>query len=280
MAEYWRLIGEIAQCPIVTAIRSGAYDSTHPCHTIVRSQRGSLFQIPEPWSGRLDVAPILFISSNPSIDDFEKYPDQSWNPDQAKSFFHDRFSANAPWVRDGLYTLQRDSSYSLKWVRFWASARSRTSEILGKNKCEIKPGLDFALTEVVHCKSRGEEGVGEAREFCSERYLSRTLSASAAKVLVVFGESAKKAFAVNLGAAMTPVKNHECLALIGRQMAAFLPHPNKRGCSKSCNDTLGNDGLSLLRKHLKNETDDIRSQTPFPKAGRRHFFNCRSTGTP
>ena len=39
-------------------------------------------------------------------------------------------------------------------VSYWGHARNRTREILQR---EIKPGIDFALTEVVHCsKSRKE----------------------------------------------------------------------------------------------------------------------------
>ena len=43
-------------------------------------------------------------------------------------------------------------------------------------------GLDYALTEVVRCKSRQERGVPEALGTCSSRYLARTLELSAARV--------------------------------------------------------------------------------------------------
>lgn len=47
-----------------------------PCCKIIESQNYSKseFQIPEPWSGHIDKAPLLFLGSNPSIDADEKYP--------------------------------------------------------------------------------------------------------------------------------------------------------------------------------------------------------------
>ncbi len=66
--ESAELLLRIARCPIVDRCLNG--DTTHPCSTIVRSQgTDSLddFHAPEPWSGRLSIAPIWFLSSNPSI---------------------------------------------------------------------------------------------------------------------------------------------------------------------------------------------------------------------
>lgn len=51
----------------------------------------------------------------------------------------------------------------------------------------MNPGKDYALTEVVHCKSRKNEGVKQALKECSDRYLSRVLSHSDAKVIVCLG---------------------------------------------------------------------------------------------
>ncbi len=52
------------------------------------------------------------------------------------------------------------------------------------------PGEDYALTEVVRCKSIGERGFTEARDHCSARYLLRTLQISPASVVVILGEQA------------------------------------------------------------------------------------------
>jgi hypothetical protein len=116
----------------------------------------------------------------------------------------------------------------------------------------ITPGLDFALTEVVHCKSRNEVGVKEAQEFCSKRYLDQILSVSAAKVLVVFGQSAKEAVVNQLSRSMRPLPDSgRNLFAQEQRMIVFLAHPAGFGRKKSVKDTVGDDGLRLIRSHLR-----------------------------
>src|SRR5215472_4513041 len=245
-----KLLEDIARCSIACDIRAGS-EAQRACGLIVGLQTGDAFQLPEPWSGRIDIAPILFISSNPSIDPLEKYPDESWEGELIVDFFQNRFTSKVGWVIDGLYALRRDGSRT-DWVRFWASARSRASEILQKEKNEIVSGVDFALTEVVHCKSRNEIGVREAQSFCSNRYLARVISVAAAEVLVVFGEIAADAMRRCFGSSIREV-NGLNIASIGdkTRVVAFLPHPNERGSKKSIEGNIGASGLSLIREHLK-----------------------------
>jgi hypothetical protein len=96
MADVRGLLGEIVHCSVANEIRFGTSISC-PCHKIVRLQTSASFQLPEPWSGQIDVAPILFISSSPSIDELELYPDQSWDSDRTADFFYNRFNSSAGW---------------------------------------------------------------------------------------------------------------------------------------------------------------------------------------
>ena len=250
MEDSRRLLVDIARCPVVDEIHSGRSKSS-PCQRIVSLQSATSFHLPEPWSGRIDTAPILFISSNPSIDENEVYPDQSWSEDQTTEFFQNRFTSAAGWVEEGLYALLRDGTRT-PWVRFWASARARASEILDKDKGEIVPGIDFALTEVVHCKSRKEEGVKEAQEYCSQRYLKSVLTISAAKIFVVYGKVAKGEVRRYFGSSLLRLPNHlESLSVGGHsRIIAFLPAPNARGGEKSLRANIGDAGLSRIRRHL------------------------------
>jgi hypothetical protein len=50
-----------------------------------------------------------------------------------------------------------------KGTRFWFAARARASELLERSAVA---GHDFALTEVVHCKSAAGSGVAEAYPTC------------------------------------------------------------------------------------------------------------------
>ena len=68
----------IARCPVMAECLDREH-SIHPCTAIARFQWDSIdavtriarwreaHQLPEPWVGRLAEAPILFVSSNPSI---------------------------------------------------------------------------------------------------------------------------------------------------------------------------------------------------------------------
>ena len=225
-----QLLLEIANCPIVAEIRK---DPTrpHPCKKIVNSQGGAVFQLPEPWVGQIDRAPILFISSNPSIDEEERFPgnnESEWPAERIADFFYGRFTSSAGWVKN-YKVLLKNGKYAKRKVRFWLSARQRVAKMLDKAAEEVQPGVDFALTEVVHCKSRSEEGVREASCFCRERYLERIIEIAAAKIIVVYGSVARKAMESSfpresLVTVSERVAGPHTLFGIARMMV-FLPHP-------------------------------------------------------
>lgn len=67
---------------------------------------------------------------------------------------------------------------------------SRTLTIFGRRTI---PGIDFALTEVVHCKSVHEIGVADAAPVCEQFLVRDVLCASPAKVVVCLGVHADAA---------------------------------------------------------------------------------------
>lgn len=228
-----RLLLEIAHCRnIDLCLRSG--DSSHPCYEIVRSQRvdrASDFQCPEPWNGRIETAPILFISSNPSISDIEQHPTLTWSDQGIVDYFSNRFGhGHKLWIKDGRYTLLNDDSYSGS-VAFLASVRQRAAELLDRPAADVMPGVDYALAEIVRCKSRSETGVSAAAAECSSRYLRQTMEVSGAKLMACLGKTAERAMREFIGVdskerVIGPVD------VGGRpRLVAFLPHPNSRGVS-------------------------------------------------
>lgn len=181
------LLLEIAHCPNILACFHERIRS-HPCHLIIQSQRSpspDVHQVPEPWSGKLSEAPLLFLSSNPSFSETDHYPLRSWRDEDIKTYFNDRFEK---WIIDGRYTRQQDGSYS-RAIAFWNEVRGRATELYERT---VEPGTDYALTEVVHCKSRNNKGVKQALKECGDRYLSRLLSCSNAKVIVALGKFVKQ----------------------------------------------------------------------------------------
>jgi Uracil DNA glycosylase superfamily len=216
------LFHEIAHCPNIQY----CYDTrqgSHPCSKIISVQRSydshilAHHQVPEPWVGDLEHAPILFLSSNPSLDEEEKFPRWSWREEQTADFFINRFEQ---WIEEGVRRLMPDGS--LKAVPFWVEVRQRAIELRGQG---VRPGIDYALTEVVHCKSKREEGVKEALRECAGRFLRRVLELSGAKVIVVLGSKAEDAmrreFSIPDGSVVgpQPIGNHQ-------RYIVFLYHPS------------------------------------------------------
>src|SRR5207247_2634075 len=80
----------IARCPNVPRAR---LERDHPCKRLVLSQPvvPDRFQVPEPWSGELRRAPVLFVSSNPGFGLEAAYPTASWSDTQLRDYFGMRF---------------------------------------------------------------------------------------------------------------------------------------------------------------------------------------------
>lgn len=217
------LIDEIVHCPHARQCRE---DSTaeNPCRTIVDSQNTiNEFQVPEPWSGQIAKAPLLFLSSNPSIGMGGVYPTWNWSSSDVEEYFTYRFrGGRQQWIIDGTKSLLQDGTYSHA-IRFWAAVRKRAIELFQR---DVTPGVDYALTEIVHCKSRKEIGVKEAQQQCVNMYLRWVLEFAGAVAIVVLGVRAKQAiqsqFKIEHKTSIS-----ESIEIGGRErLFAFLPHPN------------------------------------------------------
>lgn len=239
------LLHEIANCPNVCLARQ---DRSHPCHNIVHTQNQTDdFQLPEPWNGNLLESPILFISSNPSIGAEEDYPTQSWTKDYITDFFTNRFDGKKKlWVKDNRYVLLKDGTYSISWVRFWAAVGKRAEELLGRKSIY---GVDFAITEVVHCKSIKEQGVSEAADECSRKYLLKILNSSHAKIIVILGSFARNQVMQHLH--LKSQTNYRTFDVGGVQRSfVFLPHPSAY-CRKTIVDNVSKNDFEELKMLLK-----------------------------
>jgi hypothetical protein len=177
---------QIARCPEMMRALSGE-DS--PCRQVVAYQHGvfgipcDAHQLAEPWNGNLTQAPLLFLASNPSIDPAETYPTldpEAWPDDRVAAFFRHRFTlaGGAP----GLDPIPQGPP-----SRYWRCIHRRAAEVLRSAPEAIRPGEDYALTEVVRCKSKREVGVEAALATCASRYLDDTLRLSSAAIVVVLG---------------------------------------------------------------------------------------------
>jgi uracil-DNA glycosylase len=197
------------------------------CATIVRSQHVSDddFQLPEPWRGQIDKARILFLGSNPSIGD-DRYALQTSIRAQVWESQQLAFGGGSrPYIIDGIRTTKPNGSPD-RVVRYWSSIRARARELIPA----AVPGEDYAISEIVHCKSRGEDGVAKAAQTCYGMHMAAVFSVAAAKIIIALGKIAKEHL---LG--HDPVPPAPLLLELGGQQRTllFLPHPNARGVKKA-----------------------------------------------
>jgi hypothetical protein len=213
------LMLEIARCSNIGLCRA---DPSHPCNQIVGSQGLADLHLPEPWCGNLEHAPILFVSSNPGIAAEEQFPTAAWSDDEVVDYFANRFGGGRrEWIREGNRRLNQDGNHS-RARPYWSNIKRRAREILGRDPV---PGADYAITEIVHCKSRRETGVRAALGECSGRYLQRVLRASGATAVVAIGDKVRH-YLLDLLSIECSGGLSDPLLLEGRQrVVVFLGHP-------------------------------------------------------
>lgn len=242
------LLSDIINCENIKICRK---NKSHPCAKINKLQGDNLdtFSLPEPWNGNLN-SKVLFISSNPSIDDEEEFPKRTWEKSEIFDFFINRFKGTKKaWVKNDKYILLKNGEYRDSNVKFWASVGARSKEIYeGKN---IIYGQDFCITEIVKCKSKNEIGVKEAYQECSDKYLSRLLGVSKAKVIVVLGAIAKKNFIQKYIPDSDDAVYLEDVLIENKQRdVIFLPHPSSFEKKKTIKGCIGTDNLKRVKARI------------------------------
>jgi hypothetical protein len=229
MSKPTSLAIRIARCDDLPRARS---DANHPCHRIASHQRTSSdqehWQVPEPWRGQLDRAPLLFISSNPSIDQNDDCP-WDFDPDERITSYFDTGGIASNFPR----STSRDGTVSSRNVPFWVSVNARAKELFDRDL--VRPGIDYAISEVVHCKSTREIGVSEACGHCTGKFLGDLLRVSDAAVVVTLGRHAAQA--------LSTVHLRDSVLRIG------LPHPNAR-TERTAGACLSPAELQAVRKAL------------------------------
>lgn len=232
------LLFEIVECGNFCRLISSC-QKEHPCSKVVYLQISenkdceNKYLLPEPWSGDIVNAPILVISSNPSYSCEELYPDSSWSETMIADFFMNRFEDRGEqysWVYQNK-VLNTNGSRS-KSVAYWSNIKNRIEELIGR---EPVPGKDYCITEIVHCKSKGEQGVKEALKECSEKFFDKILSISGAKIIIAVGSKVREY--------LKGVKENNGIPII------YIPHPNSRR-KKKLHDIYKNNEIEEYRKLL------------------------------
>jgi uracil-DNA glycosylase len=231
------LLLEIFRCTVPPQIFEEAFSPAqpHPCRKVVDAQFSDAnssivdtdsWHRPEPWSGPLAVARLLFVSSNPSYAHDEVYPSVDATAADVVHFFNNRFADREFTDVNGFPArIARNANGDRQYARgsqFWPAIQRLAKDLLGDARGQLSAG-HVCMTELVHCKSRQEVGVKEAVNFCERRYMSRILEESPANVVVVLGKHAKKLVCSTLG--IEPPSSPST-HLSGGRRYAFSAHPN------------------------------------------------------
>lgn len=108
----------------------------------------------------------------------------------------------------------------------------------------IRPGIDFAITEVVKCKAKKENGVNKARKECANRYFQKVLSLFGGEILCVVGKHAQDVFNKEYGKIFNRVQDDSykvscrgTCVINGKEFKViFLPHPSSRKTGVTINN--------------------------------------------
>jgi len=246
------LLYDIISCPNIKHCLD-TNDENHPCAKIIANQKANNpdnFRVPEPWSGNLEDAPILFLCPSPVYVENEEYPTYSWPDYIIGDFFINRFGGGLKlWVKNQLRPLLKDGTHRGEWVRYWAEVRKRTIELLERR--EIKAGIDYAIYPLIHCKTREVSGNNETLEECFNRYFLGMLDISNAKVIVCLGKDIGSKVRMALGIPKDinpygPFQIGKC-----KRYIVCLQHPNARRVPHSLKKLILQEELLELRAFLK-----------------------------
>ncbi len=241
------LINRIAYCENIEKVSTNCGETN--CEKILTSQKrdNNNYQMPQPWNGNIETSKILFISFNQSLDLDEYYPDNSWKKNDVHDFFINRFSEKFIWVKNQLYPLEKNKQYrdSKHWIRYWAGVRNFAKFIF---QFTPEPGIDYSLTEIVHCKSIEENGVNEAALECYNKHFNNILNLTSAKIFIVVGKKTeKKVKSINNFNSKAKLQIQKINDI--ERIWVFIPHPYARG-KKNFGDFFTKKELSTIRKYL------------------------------
>jgi hypothetical protein len=161
------LAWSIAHCPHFLGYDAG---TAGVCSDVIKAQ-GDWRRSPEGWTGRLQEAPILFVTSNPNTDVTKPGTDPVFRSAEELAAFNDLYF----------------DSHGVGGVQTWRQMERWATALLGGRAAT--PGKDFALTDAVRCASPIQYGVDQAIGRCAGLYLGSVLASAGARVVGFCGKA-------------------------------------------------------------------------------------------
>lgn len=246
----------IANCPEVAKCLTA--DSSHPCFDVVSNPQGSRRPMiashqptPEPWVGHLERAVILFIGPNPGSAPISDQPPPWFANYGAEEATIRRVTADAfdlgppPRFTDGSHWKRGDGT--IKYEPHYGFIYRRACELMENPR----PGIDYAITDVVKCGSFKQAGVTEAAiQKCCDLYLDDTLALSPARLFVTLGAIARRTMMARYGLTGPPLSGPTTIQ--GRdRYVIFLPHPSQPDRKPRLDDRIQRDDLMSIKRFLR-----------------------------
>lgn len=262
------LCRSISGCTVAKNIRTKSMATwgqmEHGCAPLVSSQMFELhlararkaeipesaWHLPEPWNGKLETAPLLFVGQNPSLSSTEPYPGSGfgpkWNGRAVADFFENRFG-NEDWqIEEGCRVpVWEDGILRKRSSRFLSHIKRLAEVLYAPSKGAIAPGKDYAITEAARCKAADALGVRRAADVCSQRYLDKVLKLCGAKVIVCLGAVAREQVALTLN--LSSAKSAAAEEDTDGRLVVFLPHSGARGKQHALSRAV----VAKARQHLR-----------------------------
>lgn len=203
-----------------------------PMESLKPAEQG--YQVPEPWNGDLEKADILFLSSNPGINVFEKFPRYigrdktsgemrfAYSPvtdaaqadylsrEEVRQFFIRRFQEN-PYTKSrlpGVYEFKNngggcDGSCRIRGVKYWNVMMKIAANILGikfdKKTQDVEARREICShilsMEMVPFKSATEDKIPkDLWKNCWDKFSREIFYSSKAKIVFLVGKKTTKRF--------------------------------------------------------------------------------------
>lgn len=218
------------------------FEKPETCAKVLTSQSAVSkddFHVPEPWNGDICSAKLLFVSINPGFSPGELYPrfgNHIWrsgpifNNSKVEDFFERRFDLTNQYVtyRNGGHAFKiRLEDNRLKSVRgFWTYVFNMAKVLIPN----ADPLRDFAITELVHCKSSDISFIEpQCYKLCMGRYLSKIFSIASNVQYVIFIGGSVRNHVCDYYGFSSPVKQqwYKTTKLNGRDTSVvFVDHNN------------------------------------------------------
>jgi uracil-DNA glycosylase len=245
---------DVLRCPVLEdCLQPGG--ERLGCHRVATwySSARSEHYVPEPWSGHLAAASILFMSSNPGGGKHGEGVNTDgttnlWSDERLIAAFDSAFEpGQIPGIADATHLVDATGNRT-RAIRYLSWLWYTSKDLLQRDPV---PGRDYAATEVVHCGTAGEAGVAEAFATCTARYFRRLVAASSAMVIICTGDWAMRAFAEQFNISFVD-RAWGPRDLGGRsRLILQVPHPNRRGTRWSLLANVGEKRLEQARELLK-----------------------------